>query len=170
MNAMETINNIFGNNDSSNFNLHEDERPTIGDTLAMQRTGWTKEIEQMNEDMKNLQKLDEMQNRIYTKRQDAVDYYYSMNQVILNQTKEYRKLYNDMFNNIKINGYNGIRFTSDQQITRQIETALEDRKEIIDLLTNQNAFIKDTISTIDNMIYGITQKVKIKELLNGLKF
>ena len=51
-----------------------------------------------------------------------------------------------------------------------VEVDLQDNKEVIDLLTNQNSFIKETIATLDNIIYGINQKVKIHELLNGLKF
>ena len=47
---------------------------------------------------------------------------------------------------------------------------LQDKKELIDLLVSQNAFIKETISTIDNIIYAIKDKIKIKEMLNGMKF
>ena len=93
-----------------------------------------------------------------------------MNNVILKQSKEYKAIYNTMFNNIKINGYNGMRFTTDQSIARQVEVDLQDKKELIDLLVSQNAFIKETISTIDNIIYAIKDKIKIKEMLNGMKF
>lgn len=143
---------------------------TFEDTLTQQRQKWTSEIEALNSGMQSIPKLNELLNTVYTKRQNAVEYYYAMNGVILKQSKEYKKLYNDMFNNIKINGYNGMRFTTDQSIARQVETELQDRKEIIDLLTNQNNFIKDTISTIDNIIFGINQKIKIHEMINGLKF
>lgn len=139
-------------------------------TLAAHRTKWTEDIKEINDKLKSLVKTDELLNEIYSKRQSCVDYYYSMNGVILKHSKAYKKLYNDMFNNIKINGYNGIRFSSDQSIARQVEVDLQDNKEVIDLLTNQNSFIKETIATLDNIIYGINQKVKIHELLNGLKF
>lgn len=142
----------------------------LDDTLAAQRETWTNEIAELNEKMKTVPKLDELLNSVYIKRQKAVDFYYAMNGIIIKNTKEYKKLYNDMFNTIKVNGFNGIRFSSDQAITRQIECELQDRKEIIDLLMNHNNFIKETIQTIDNIIYGINQKVKITELINGIKF
>lgn len=142
----------------------------LDDTLAAQRETWTNEIAELNEKMKTVPKLDELLNSVYIKRQKAVDFYYAMNGIIIKNTKEYKKLYNDMFNAIKVNGFNGIRFSSDQAITRQIECELQDRKEIIDLLMNHNNFIKETIQTIDNIIYGINQKVKITELINGIKF
>ena len=120
--------------------------------------------------MSSLIKVDELMNTVYSKRQAAVDYYYAMNNVILKQSREYKALYNKMFNDIKVNGYNGMRFTADQSIARQVEVDLADKKELIDLLVSQNAFIKETIATIDNIIYAIKDKIKIKEMLNGMKF
>jgi len=142
----------------------------VVDAFTKERKKWTYVLSKMNTEMKDLPHLDELQNKIYMKRQEAVDYFYGLNAVILSQTKTYKYEFNNMFNNIKINGYNGIRFSTDQMITRQIEALLQDRKETIDMLANQQSFIKDTISTIDNIIYGINTKVKIKEMLNGLKF
>ena len=143
---------------------------TIDEMLTEQRAKWTKEIEDLNASMSSLVKVDELMNTVYSKRQSAVDYYYAMNNVILKQSKEYKTSFNNMFNNIKINGFNGMRFTSDQGIQRQVEVELQDKKELIDLLVSQNAFIKETIATIDNIIYAIKDKIKIKEMLNGMKF
>ena len=143
---------------------------TVEEMLIAQREKWTQDINALNASMSNLVKIDEMMNTIYAKRQEAIDYYYAMNGVILKQSKEYKALYNQMFNNIKINGYNGMRFSTDQSISRQVEVDLQDKKEVIDLLVSQNAFIKETISTIDNIIFAIKDKIKIKEMLNGMKF
>lgn len=143
---------------------------SLEETLAKQREQWVEDITKMNEMFKTLPNTNDMMNSIYSLRQKCVESYYGMNTLILKQTKEYKKLYSDMFNNIKLNGLNGMRYNTDQAINRAVETALEDRKEIIDLLTNHNNYIKETISSIDNIIYGITQKVKIQEILNSLKF
>jgi hypothetical protein len=153
-----------------NTTENNQQKQTVDEMLMAQREKWTKDITELNEMMKTLVKVDELMNIIYSKRQEAVDYYYAMNGVILKQSKEYKALYNQMFNNIKINGYNGMRFTSDQGISRQVEVDLQDKKEVIDLLVSQNAFIKETISTIDNIIFAIKDKIKIKEMLNGMKF
>lgn len=149
---------------------NQNNQQTLDEMLTEQRAKWTKEIEDLNNSMASLVKVDELMNTVYTKRQSAVDYYYAMNSVILKQSKEYKALYNNMFNNIKVNGYNGMRFTTDQSISRQVEVDLQEKKEMIDLLVNQNAFIKETIATIDNIIYAIKDKIKIKEMLNGMKF
>lgn len=141
---------------------------SLEDTLANQRAFWVSEITNLNEGLKTMPKLDEMLNTVYIKRQNAVDYYYAMNGVVLKQTKEYKAQYNSMFNSIKVNGFNGIRLNTDQAISRQVECELQDKKEVIDLLNNHNNFMKETIQTIDNIIYGINQKVKIHALINGI--
>ena len=151
-------------------NKTQQPQQSVDDMLTEQRAKWTKEIEDLNASMASLVKVDELMNTVYSKRQAAVDYYYAMNNVILKQSREYKALYNKMFNDIKINGYNGMRFTADQSIARQVEVDLADKKELIDLLVSQNAFIKETIATIDNIIYAIKDKIKIKEMLNGMKF
>ena len=153
-----------------NNNQTQQSQQSIDEILTEQRAKWTKEIEDLNTSMSSLIKVDELMNTVYSKRQAAVDYYYAMNNVILKQSREYNALYNKMFNDIKVNGYNGMRFTSDQSIARQVEVDLADKKELIDLLVSQNAFIKETIATIDNIIYAIKDKIKIKEMLNGMKF
>ena len=153
-----------------NNNQTQQSQQSIDEILTEQRAKWTKEIEDLNTSMSSLVKVDELMNNVYSKRQAAVDYYYAMNNVILKQSREYKALYNKMFNDIKVNGYNGMRFTADQSIARQVEVDLADKKELIDLLVSQNAFIKETIATIDNIIYAIKDKIKIKEMLNGMKF
>lgn len=151
-------------------NQAQQPQQSVDEMLTEQRAKWTKEIEDLNASMASLVKVDELMNTVYSKRQAAVDYYYAMNNVILKQSKEYKASFNKMFNEIKINGYNGMRFSSDQGIQRQVEVDMADKKELIDLLVNQNAFIKETIATIDNIIYAIKDKIKIKEMLNGMKF
>ena len=113
-------------------NTNQPQSPqTVDDMLTEQRAKWTKEIEELNASMSSLVEVDELMNTVYAKRQAAVDYYYAMNNVILKQSKEYKAIYNTMFNNIKVNGYNGMRFTTDQSIARQVEVAKNSRRVTI---------------------------------------
>ena len=66
----------------------------LEETLAAHRTKWTEDIKEINDKLKSLVKTDELLNEIYSKRQSCVDYYYSMNRVILKHSKAYKKLYN----------------------------------------------------------------------------
>lgn len=143
--------------------------PTLEDNLKKLQDKWTDEIASLNEKMKTLKALDELLGVIYTKRQEAVDYYHGINTVILKQSREYKVSFNMMCNAIRVNGVNGMRL-QEAQIQKHVESELIDKKAAIEQLSNHNAYIKETIQTIDNMIYGINQKIKLAEILNGLKF
>lgn len=143
---------------------------TLEDQLKKLQDKWTAEVTELNGMMKTIHKLDELLNIIYTKRQEAVDYYHGINTVILKQSKDYKVAYNNIINRVRQTGLNGVRIQNESALSKIAENELIDKKESIDLLNNHNSFIKETIQTIDNMIYGINQKVKIAEMLNGLKF
>lgn len=158
-------------NNSNNTQTNTQQQPlTLEEQLNEHRNKWTNEITSLNEMMKTLPKVNDLLGIVYMKRQEAVDYYHSMNTVILKQMREYKRQSLTMFNNIKISGYNGVRLPNDSAIQKVVEVELIDEKSIIDLLTNHNNFIKESIATIDNLIYGINQKIKLGEILNGLKF
>ena len=143
---------------------------TLEDQLKKLQDKWTAEVTELNGMMNTIHKLDELLNIIYTKRQEAVDYYHGINTVILKQSKDYKVAYNNIINRVRQTGLNGVRIQNESALSKIAENELIDKKESIDLLNNHNSFIKETIQTIDNMIYGINQKVKIAEMLNGLKF
>lgn len=173
---MATIDTQMVNNAAPNFNQQVGQdnataQPTnLEAQISTQMENWTKEVTQMNEMLKTLPKTDELLNTIYSSRQKCVESFYGVNSIILTQSKEYKRVAVQTFNNIKQSGYNGVRYTTDAGINKIVETLLEDRKHIIDVLSNYINYLKDTIATIDNIIYGINQKVKIHEMLNNIKF
>lgn len=175
MNTGSTPNNsavpspVLPNNNNQQTNTQQ-QPLTLEEQLNEHRNKWTTEITSLNEMMKTLPKVNDLLDIVYMKRQEAVDYYHSMNTVILKQMREYKRQSLNMFNTIKISGYNGVRLPNDSAIQKVVEVELIDEKSIIDLLTNHNNFIKESIATIDNLIYGINQKIKLGEILNGLKF
>lgn len=160
---------VLPNNNNQQTNTQQ-QPLTLEEQLNEHRNKWTTEITSLNEMMKTLPKVNDLLGIVYMKRQEAVDYYHSMNTVILKQMREYKRQSLNMFNTIKISGYNGVRLPNDSAIQKVVEVELIDEKSIIDLLTNHNNFIKESITTIDNLIYGINQKIKLGEILNGLKF
>jgi hypothetical protein len=142
----------------------------LEDQLKKLQDKWTTEIADLNAMMKGIHKLDELLNIIYTKRQEAVDYYHGINTVIIKQTKDYKSEFNNIVNRVRMGGQNGVRIQNENALNKIAENELIDKKMSIELLANHNNFIKETIQTIDNMIYGINQKVKIAEMMNGIKF
>ena len=151
--------------ESNNKPLNE---KTLSEKLIDLQVEWTNEIENLNSKMKNIPLLDELLTIIYTKRQKAVDLYFGMMKVLYDQTRNYKVKYANVYNNIKM-GQNNIRYSNESSIQIQVESQLTHEKEIIDTITIFTNFMKESIQTIDNIIYGINNKIKIHELVNGIK-
>ena len=138
-------------------------------SLSNLQDKWTDIIKQLNEQMKTLPELDTMMNEVYMKRQEALDLYYGTMKIQSARTRDYNNKAASIYNALK-GGQNGLRYTNEAAITMQIEAKLSAEKECIDLLSNFTNFMKETVQTIDNIIYGINAKIKIYEMINGLKF
>lgn len=145
------------------------ENTTLESKLSAFQDKWTDAIKDLNVQMKSLPTLADMMNEVYMKRQDAIDVYYGTMKILSARTRDYKSKASVIYNAIK-SGQNGLRYTNESAINIQIEARLSAEKEVIDLLTNFTNFMKETIQTIDNIIYGINSKIKIHELINGLKF
>lgn len=153
---------------SSNIQNNTSNQP-LDEKLADLQDKWTDEIKNLNDQMKTLTSIDGLLNEVYAKRQDAVDLYYGTYKILARQTREYRTSAAVIYNNIKT-GANNIRYTNENAINMQVESQLADKKDIIDLMTSFTNFMKDTIQTIDNIIYGINSKIKVYEMMHGMKF
>lgn len=138
-------------------------------SLSNLQDKWTETVRQLNEQMKTMPGLDTMMNEVYMRRQDAIDLYYGTMKIQSARTRDYKVKASNIYNALK-SGQNGLRYTNEAAITMQIEAKLQAEKECIDLLTNFTNFMKETVQTIDNIIYGINPKIKIYEMINGLKF
>ena len=168
---MEDNNELFQDAvEEQNQQQDSSQQQTMTDKLIALRQEWTQEVETLNDSMKNLAEVDHMMNIIYTKRQKAVDLYYGTLGVMNKQLRNYKQQYAALFNSFKTGQQNGIRYSSDSAINTQIEAQLIDLKEIIDELRNFTDFMWETVKSIDGIQYAINSKIKIYELMNGLKF
>ena len=157
------------NNNNTNTQQQQSQPATMSEKLIALRQQWTAEVEEMNQGLKDIVSTEHLLNRIYTKRQKAVDLYYGTYGVYNTQLRLYKSQYAQIYNNLKA-GQNNIRYTNETSINIQIESQLSQQKEIVDDLKNFCDFVWETVKTIDNLIFGIRQKVEIAKIQNGLKF
>ena len=160
------------NNDQNlinNQNLNNNQNISLDEQLTKLQDKWNDYIRELNEKMKDINSLNELLNIVYSKRQDAIDLYYGTMKILSVRTRDYKSKASNIYNTLK-SGQAGLRYTNESAISTQIESKLIYEKETIDLLTNFTNYMKDTIQTIDNMIYGINNKIKLYEMINGLKF
>lgn len=140
---------------------------TTEEKLSSIQEKWVETIHQMNDEMKTLPKLNELLNKIYATRQDCVEYQSSILSIYANLQRTYNKSKAAMYTKLKV-GEGGIRYTNDSAIYNQIDAALVDQKKMIDTMSNHIEYIRETLKTIDNMIFGVKQKIEVYKLINGL--
>ena len=82
-------------------------------------------------------------------------------------SKEYKKQYATRYNSYKVNSQ--IRYNSDTAINAQIASDLADVTYKLSLLENHAKYMQETIKTIDNLIYAISNRIRIEELIQNVK-
>ena len=171
-----TINNIDNNSIQNNsvvnntsVQTNTQKQNSLENSLTNLQDKWADIIKSLNERMKDLKSIDGLMNEVYLKRQEAIDLFYGTAKILSKQTRDYKTKASSIYLALK-SGSSGIRYTNESAINLQIESQLTAEKESVDLLDNFCKYMKDTISTIDNIIYGINNKIKVFEMMNGLKF
>lgn len=140
---------------------------TYEEKLKNIQNKWVDKIKELNEKMKNLSSLDGLLNEIYSERQNACDYYFSLLSILTKLSRKYKSEYAIKYSYYKTQSQ--IRFTSDSSINNQIEADLEEIKGQISMIETHGKYMQETIKTIDNLIYGINNKIRVYELINGVK-
>lgn len=148
---------------------NQEKEATWYDKLISMRQDWTSRIKELCEMMTDLQGVDRAMNNIYSTRQDAVDLQFSMASLLKKHLLSYKAKHAKLFNEVK-SGKTGIRYTSDSSINEQVESLLTNEKEVIDALQTFIDFMKESVSTIDGLMYAVKDKLRAYELLHDLKF
>lgn len=143
------------------------QQQTLEGYISNQQEKWNNVISDLSEGMKNFNTLPELQNIVYSKRQDAVDYYYSLLAKISLLSRDFKKAYADQYNYYKVSAQ--IRYSTDTAINAQIDSDLRDKKYQIDILSNHAKYVQETVKSIDGLIFAINNRIKIEEMIRGIK-
>ena len=141
----------------------------LREQFAIMRQNWLEIVTNLNRQMERNETLEQLLNVVYTRRQEAVETYYTTYSIINKRASLYRTQYAAMYNRMKM-GQNGIRYSTESAIQSQCESALSEEKSVIDELKNFADYMWETVRSIDNLIYAIPNKIKLIEIKNGLKF
>ena len=130
-----------------------------------ERIEWTNKIKEMSAKLKNVLEISLLQVDVYTERQRCVDYYHYIVSLLIKINKEYRKQYA-----IKYDHYTNqsqIRYPNESTKVNKILSELSDLVNKKEALENHSKFISSTISTIDNIIYGIKSRIDLENIIRG---
>ena len=148
-------------------NVQNNQPATLEEYIAQHQQQWSNVILEMNNMMKKFADLTDLQMTIYSKRQNALYYYFNLLYQISAMSKEYKKQYAAKYNSYKVNSQ--IRYNSDTAINAQIASDLADVSYKLTLLENHSKYMQETIKTIDNLIYAISNRIRIEELIQNVK-
>lgn len=148
-------------------NEQNNQPATLEEYIAQHQQQWSNVILEMNNMMKKFTDLPDLQMTIYSKRQNALDYYFNLLYQISAMSKEYKKQYAAKYNSYKVNSQ--IRYNSDTAINAQIASDLADVSYKLTLLENHSKYMQETIKTIDNLIYAIINRIRIEEIIQNVK-
>lgn len=151
----------------SDTNTEQSQPATLEEYIAQHQQQWSSVISEMNLMMRKFSDLPELQMTIYSKRQNALDYYFNLLHQVSSMSKEYKKQYAAKYNSYKVNSQ--IRYNSDAAINAQIASDLADITYKLNLLENHAKYMQETIKTIDNLIYAISNRIRIEELIQNVK-
>lgn len=141
-------------------------QPTLEEHIDSVKKEWASRIKGMNDCFVDLSKLRELSGTLYTQRQIAIEYHNTILNKIATMHSMYTKEYAMRYNFYRTQST--IMYKSDSAINVQIENDLKDMKYKLDMLDNFSKYLQETIRTIDDMIYGIPNRVRIEEILLGI--
>jgi hypothetical protein len=148
-------------------NQQENANDTLEDYINKHQTKWSELISEMNIKLKNFYDIPELQNIVYSERQNALDYYFGLLTKVASISKRYKKEYAEKYNAYKTTSQ--IRYSSDTAINAQVASDLCDLVYYSELLSNHAKYMQETIKTIDGIIYAINSRIEVEKLVRDYK-
>jgi hypothetical protein len=131
-----------------------------------ERRGWTDSVTSIGRRFREVENLAEVQVDLYTKRQEAIEYQYKL---IAVHTKlknmfavQWKRAYEEAGRD------DDVRF-SEKEKTKTADAGTANLKFKTETVSNQIEFFRETIKTIDNMIFGVKHRIEIENFKAGMK-
>lgn len=143
-------------------NERNEAKSKLIEQFAKERETWTNRVKDYSKRLGNINKLPGAQIDIYSAKQELIEYFHYLKSLLLQKNKEYRKVYKQWYKYYSVD-YD-IRFPKDEVKTLFIKTKMEEILEIKDELENHLKFIERTISSIENLAFGIKYRIEMEDL------
>jgi hypothetical protein len=132
----------------------------FSDKLEKTRTFWLEKVKSMSASLLNMSKLAECQVELYSYRQICIEYQFNVLNAIVKLNKSYKRKRLERWKYYKTEH----QMRMDKDITElHIDVDIENLSQQHSLLSNQLDFAKETVKTIDNLIYGIKHRISIED-------
>jgi len=137
----------------------KDKKESLETRFSRERLEWKEKIESMSRKMKNVLDLISLEIDVFSSRQIALEYSYSLMYSLSNINARIRKL----------NKAKYLHYVQDFDLkldkpTRDMFIAIDLEKMILrqELVNNHLSYIKETVISIDKIIYGIKWRIDLE--------
>lgn len=144
-----------------------DNKLTLDKQFETERMKWEGIVREMSLQMKRILSLGELMTTIYTERQQTVEYYHYLLSVLIKLNAKYRKEYAEKYDFWTTKSQ--IRYPNETTKVNKILSEMSDICEKKEKVENHSNFMKNTIATIDNIIYAIPRRIDIEQMIKGDK-
>jgi hypothetical protein len=144
-----------------------DNKVTLDAQFERERMKWEGIVREMSLQMKRIASVGELMTTIYTDRQQAVEYYHYLLSVLIQLNAKYRKEYAEKYDFWTTKSQ--IRYPNETTKVNKILSEMSDISQKKEKVENHANFMKNTISTIDNIIYAIPRRIDIEQMIKGDK-
>lgn len=137
-----------------------DQKDSLSIRLSKERLERKDQITELAKRIKEINGIHELQVDLYSVRQDLLERYHYLFTLVLKQNAVIRKKSKSKFEYYS----NEYQFsTSTKQKEDLVKSDLEKEYSVKDELENQIKYISGTMTTVDNIIYGIKHRIDIEE-------
>lgn len=147
-------------------NQNSSEKKGFIEQFESERQAWTSLIKNIASRFKIVENMAEVQVDLYSQRQLAVDYMQQLSvlqsRLKKNYESEWKKAYDDLALNqdFRYNERERVKFATERTSTSKLK---------IDILQIHIEYFRETIRTLDNMIFGVKHRIEIEDFKRGIK-
>lgn len=138
---------------------------SLEEKFSEERIEWKDTIKMMSQKLKKVFDLVELETIVYTERQRAVEYHHYLLTLYSKINKIYRKKHSEKYDFYTYQSQKRYPNKGDKEF--QILTDIAETVEKKEAIHNHAKYIDQTISTIDNIIFGIKYRIELEQIARG---
>ena len=144
----------------------EEKKKTYIEKFESERQDWTLCIRNIASMFKHIDSMVDVQVDLYSRRQLAVDYIQQLNVLQSRLKKKYESEWKKAYDDLAMN--QDLRYNERERAKFATEKS-SDSKMKMDILQTHIEFFKETVKTLDSMIFGVKHRLELEAFKAGIK-
>jgi hypothetical protein len=143
----------------------EESKETLEERFSKERKEWSEKTAKFSLQLKKIFDIPDLMTELYTERQRASEYYHYLLSLLIKLNKKYRRQYAEKYDYYSFTAQ--FRYPTEIAKNNRILVDLAEIVEKREMLELHSKFMDKTLSTLDNIIYAISNRIKIEEISRG---